>query len=339
MLIFNDIIHFLVIFLKIEVLFQQVHLVNTRLKNKMSLAYQQVPIENGGESKTTTLANTSVTVPSLLLSTIAAWAKTESHNIHKEKTYNRNMSFAFGNMGGFGEEVAMLMYPDALGSASKGGCAFDVITEWDENFKTTKAKEVKTVCLNGTKECTNCGLKAPAFQTKCLKCNNEDFKEKKDSRAGIDAKAHDEYARKQLIIDEYLIIVSDCSENTLKGTLKCFKIKSDNPYFNAYTLNQLENGSNNTCNLLPYSYDFYASGPIKVFEFELDFNTLEVDVNYYNPNNEAIENLPTKVLTKKQKKFYNIDEKQTVIEYSKIESQLTLKNKSLGRNRGKIVRN
>ena len=110
----------------------------------MSLSLStEMPIENGGESKTTTLANTSVTVPSLLLSTIAAWAKTESHNIH-EKTYNRNMSFAFGNMGGFGEEVAMLMYPDALGSASKEVC-FDVITEWDENFKTTKAKEVKTV--------------------------------------------------------------------------------------------------------------------------------------------------------------------------------------------------
>ena len=58
----------------------------------------------------------SIEVPTLLLFTIAAWAKSESHNIHKEKTYNRNMSFAFGNMGGFGEEVAMLMYPDALGS-------------------------------------------------------------------------------------------------------------------------------------------------------------------------------------------------------------------------------
>ena len=52
------------------------------------------------------------------------------------------------------------------------------------------------------------------------------LKKKKDSRAGIDAKAHDGYARKQLIIDEYLIIVSDCSENTLKGTLKCSKLRA-----------------------------------------------------------------------------------------------------------------
>ena len=32
----------------------------------------------------------SIEVPPLLLRTIAAWAEAESHNIHKEKTYNRN---------------------------------------------------------------------------------------------------------------------------------------------------------------------------------------------------------------------------------------------------------
>ena len=295
----------------------------------MSLAYQHEPNENGGESKTSSDTNTSVTVPTLLLFTIAAWAKAECHNIHKEKTYNRNMSFAFGNMGGFGEEVAMLMYPEALGSASKGGCAFDVITEWDDDFKTTKAKEVKTVCLNGTKECANCKLKAPAFQTKCLKCGNTNFKHKKDSRAGINAKSHHKY---KSIIDEYLVNVSDCDEKTLKGTLTCFKIKSKNRFFNIYTRNQLEKGDKNTCNLCPYSYDFYASGPIKVFEFEVDFNTSKIDVNYYNPNNEAIENFPVSCLTKQEKKNYNVNDR-TEIPYSEIAPKLTVRKKSLGRNR------
>lgn len=372
----------------------------------MSLAYQHEPNENGGESKT----STSVTVPEELFHKIKEWAKEEKHNIHKERTYDRNMSFAFGNMGGFGEELVLLMLPGALGSASKGGAAHDIITEWDENFKTIRAKEVKAISLNGTKPCLKCGLKAPVFQTKCLKCTRTNFLERvrktaadaatsagnptpsrrysraiqltsdgweqikrdtadlfrygdikltrdqinnvlfppetgeifgirKDSRAGINAKTHNEVVVEQFIVDEYLIIICDCDEKTLKGTLTCFKIKSKNRFFNIYTLNQLEKGDKNTCNLCPYKYDFYASGPIKVFEFEVDFNTLEVDVNYYNPNNEAIEDFPTKILTKKQKEFYDVKEKQSVIKYSEIESQLVLKNKCMGKPRGTCSRN
>ena len=42
-----------------------------------------------------------------------------------EKKYNKNISVAFDGMGKFGELLATIIFPESIGSASKGGCAFD----------------------------------------------------------------------------------------------------------------------------------------------------------------------------------------------------------------------
>ena len=59
----------------------------------------------------------------------------EVKNINKEKNTNKNISKAFSRgIGGFGEELSIIINPSSYVSASKGGCAFDNF-ELDENGK------------------------------------------------------------------------------------------------------------------------------------------------------------------------------------------------------------
>lgn len=262
------------------------------------------------------------------------YAEDEEYNINKERTLNRNMTFAFNNIGGLGEELVMYLYPNSIGSASKGGCAFDIITDYDENFKTTRAIEVKTVCLNGSKECKLCKLKAPTFQKVCLKCKNSDFTYKMDSRAGIQAKEH--VVHKD-ILAYYIIFVLNFNETTNQLSFTGYKIDSNNEYFTKYIENQYKNGKGNTCNFLPHSYDFYLSGPCKIMDLSICFETKKVNTNYFDLNNDVIENIPTKIFRKDELNHYNIKETENIT-YESLKDLLILRKKSLGKERGEVKR-
>jgi len=80
----------------------------------------------------------------------------EYKNMEKEKKRCRDQCYAFSNLGGLGEELALNMYPDYIGSASKGGCAFDLKKENEDRSKTIDAKEIKMISLDGSKECKKC---------------------------------------------------------------------------------------------------------------------------------------------------------------------------------------
>jgi hypothetical protein len=183
---------------------------------------------------------------------------TERKNILFEKNSRKNISKAFRGIGDFGEELTSYIFPDSFGSASKGGCAFDNIEIDYVTYKPIVAREVKTCCQIQPKICKNCENKIPYFQACCVFCNSTEFKEVKDSRFGIDSTAHFKYAD---ILIEYILIIVGYDSITENISIKIYKIKSNNEYFITYLKNQKDNSKSPTCNLLPYSFDFYASGP------------------------------------------------------------------------------
>ena len=185
----------------------------------------------------------------------------EIKNINKEKKGRKNISYAFKKIGDLGEELATIINPNSLCSASKGGCSFDNFVI-NSNREIVSATEVKTCCHIQPKECKKCYEKTPYYQENCSICNNNEFKKIKDSRFSIDAKAHFEYIT---LLKDYLLICIEDIDNIIK--ISVFLIKSNNIYFNNYIKNQLENSEkSNTCNLVPLKYDFYSSGPIKIID-------------------------------------------------------------------------
>ena len=105
----------------------------------------------------------------MLFERLSQWGQDENRNILKEKKLNRNLPFAFLGMGELGEELCLYMYPNSYGMASKGGIAFDNL-EYKDNENKLKpdnvkfAREIKFVCLDGSKACTKCNNKSPRFQ-------------------------------------------------------------------------------------------------------------------------------------------------------------------------------
>lgn len=258
-------------------------------------------------------------------------------NKQKEETMNRDFSFCFGGVGSLGEELALYMYPNSIGSASKGGCAFDN-KELDSEKKISLAREIKFVCLDGSKECKSCKSKCPRFQKKCISCEKTEFKFVCDSRAGISAKAHIKYRE----IKEVIIFISkfDDSSNTIK--LFCYKFDCENEYFNKYIHNQNDNGKGNTCNFQPFSYDWFCSGPIKLMEFDISENGLVE--SFYNLENTQVDDIPymnwntqKAIFTSKEISDLGLSKDEFPIPYEKIKNN-SVRNKNLGKERGVTTR-
>jgi hypothetical protein len=253
-------------------------------------------------------------------------------NINKEKKGRKNISYAFRGIGDVGEELATIINPNSLCSASKGGCSFDnfVINSDGEIISAT---EVKTCCHIQPKQCKKCSKKTPYYQEKCSYCNNNEFKKITDSRFGIDAKAHFEYIS---LLKNYLLIYINDIDNIIKFSV--FVIKSDNIYFNNYIQNQFKNSEkSNTCNLLPFSYDFYSSGPIKIIDLEYDLSG-NLQNDYIDRFNDNYLDFNTECLTLEEKNKYYIPYDTKTIPYTEIKDRLELRNKNLNKNRGKTTR-
>lgn len=252
--------------------------------------------------------------------------KTWRMEIEWEKTNTKNIPSAFFGIGNFGENICSLI-SGKLGSGSKGGCAFDLI-----NKENTKADEVKTICLIQPKSCNECKLKVPFFQKVCSGCNKSNFKKIRDSRAGINVFEHFKYEEK---FENYWIVIIDLIENDEETIdIKIYKIDAKNEYFRKLLKTQLEKSRSRTTNLLPYSYDFYASGPELMYDIKLYKNSIEI----IEHNNEIIE-FDTSILTKKEKELYEIDKKSKKINYILIKDKLQLRNKNYNRPRGNLIRN
>jgi hypothetical protein len=75
----------------------------------------------------------------------------ELERIQDEETDNLNISQAFDGIGKFGEILTTAIFAGSIGSASKGGCAFD-----NHCLRTNKKREVKTCCIIQPKICNSC---------------------------------------------------------------------------------------------------------------------------------------------------------------------------------------
>ena len=260
--------------------------------------------------------------------------KTERQHIEQEKNNTSNVSKTFKGIGDFGEELTIELFPKSIGSGSKGGVAFDNV-ELNKDGSIEIAREVKTCCPIQSKQCRNkkCRRKAPFFQLECVFCGNTEFKIIRDTRFGIDTKSHFKYEK---ILKEYIFNHIDYDEITEKIYLKTFKINSDNHYFRNYLKNQYENSSkSNTCNLLPYSYDFHLSGPILLLDCEMSPDN--INIKYFNIHNKNIIDIPTNIFTKREKMTLEI-ETEKYINYEKYISKLSLRNKNLNKDRGFTMR-
>jgi hypothetical protein len=245
--------------------------------------------------------------------------------IELEKSNTKNIPLAFIGIGNFGENICSLI-SGKLGSGSKGGCAFDLI-----NKENTKADEVKTICLIQPKSCNECKIKVPFFQKICLGCNKSNFKKIRDSRAGINVFEHFKYEEK---FENYWIVIIDLIHEIEEIIeIKIYKIDAKNEYFRKLLKTQLEKSNSRTTNLLPYSYDFYASGPELTYEIKLYKDNIDLKKNM-----KTME-FDTCVLTKKEKELYQIDKTIKKIEYIIIKDKLQLRSKSYNKPRGNLIRN
>jgi hypothetical protein len=238
--------------------------------------------------------------------------------IKLEKELNINIPITFsGEIAKFGELLCGII-SGKVGSGSKGGMSFDLI-----DLKTNKTDEVKTICLLQPKICNICNCKVSYFQDNC--CEQNDFKLLRDSRAGINVKEHFKYKDQ---FEFYWIVVIDYLPTT---NIKVFQINAKNVYFNELLLNQFDNSKSPTCNMLPYSYDFYCSGAVLKYYIELETNIFINKIDNIIP-----EKIPSCLFNKNEKIIYNIFDKE--VEYDKIKHLLQVRQKNLNKPRGKLTR-
>jgi len=286
----------------------------------------------------------SIEPPIILTEDLKEYGINEKKNIDKEKTRNRNQPYAFISGGDFGEQLTLDMYPETIGSASKGGMAFDNKT-LGKNNELVSAKEVKFVSRIGTKLCKICKNKCPPFQITCLYCKSDNFKYMSDSRAGISSEAHIKYKH---LIDVYIIFVQDYDNTTQTITIKCFKFSTKNSYFNTYIQNQYDSGKKKggTCNFIPYSYDWFMSGPISIMNVDINISKNEPEIVYhlYNPLSDIYDDVPNsmleKILTSKEK-IIILDKTKLIngcFNYDYIKDIFKLRPKNIGKSRGSTSR-
>jgi hypothetical protein len=287
----------------------------------------------------------------------------ELERIQDEETDNLNISQAFDGIGKFGEILTTSIFAGSIGSASKGGCAFD-----NHCLRTNKKREVKTCCIIQPKICNTCAkpqpkepteitdivsciltvivdkiagqlpiqpsqTKVPFFQKRCLFCGEtSNFTYPKDSRFSIDCKAHFTY---EADIVEYVFHLIDYKDDRI--IFETFVIQSANRYFRQMLKNQLEKGASAHCNFLPRSHDFYSSAPIKILEMVYTRDK-QVDSFVFNPENREICEYPVELLSKELKKSLKMDPQKTHISYEELEDKLEPKKKNFGKLRGAVVR-
>lgn len=259
-----------------------------------------------------------------------------------------NLDMFLSDSGPMGEYLGSLI-TGKKGTAS-AGLGFDLSDG-------VTADEVKLASLVRPKKCVHCGEKILFFKEKC-DCGSTDFKYLGDSRWSIDSKAGIEYKEQ---LDKYILQVIkpltnsfDCKEFIYEA----FLVDSKNKYFTEYLMNQyLNSPKSNSCNLLPYSYDFYRAEPIKVVSLKITLNENNPDIEciYYDLENTKSEKMPLdlssvknlkNILEKNSISFKKNSSKPTLINF--IETNLDidtltienfpLKNKNLGKERGTLVR-
>lgn len=300
----------------------------------------------------------------------------ELERIQDEETDNLNISQAFDGIGKFGEILTTTIFPGSIGSASKGGCAFD-----NHCLITNKKREVKTCCIIQPKICNSCvqinkdkeskekidssveGVvrsiiaeiiekidSIPAQQPQMVQHSSNQIKvpffQKRCLFCGETVNfSYPKDSRFSIDCKAHFAYETDIVEYVFhlidykddKIIFETFVIQSANRYFRQMLKNQLEKGTSAHCNFLPKSHDFYSSAPIKILEM-IYTKEKNIQTFIFDPENREICEYPIELLSKELKKSLKVDPQKTHISYEALEDKLEPKKKNFGKLRGAVVR-
>jgi hypothetical protein len=172
------------------------------------------------------------------------------------------------------------------------GPEFEVLSNYELNLKGTGASscgfdhndgsEDKGANLVQPKDCNSGGTnqkprcvvtgkleKVHPYSDKCPKCNRDYFLIHNDSRWGIDTNSHFKYDIKKY----NCWVFYPEGHNPMSKTyyLELYRVDSSNPNFQKILEIQYKYGSKKNKNFLPFSSDFYASGPTMLSKFKIDY--------------------------------------------------------------------
>lgn len=268
------------------------------------------------------------------LNKIKEWSSNWSKDINK--SLDRNLTIFGSSVGVEGEYLASLI--SGKSGTGSGGSGFDLsdgISADESKFACLVQPKVCNKCVdtysmenNVSKKSIESKCRIIFFYSNCPKCGGNDFKYIKDSRWGIDSKAGIQYKDK---MENYWLQTLEPTEydsNCRTFIYKCFRVLSKNENFSEYLQNQMENGSKDNCNLLPFSVDFYRFSPVKVAEVMIELKEDESIVNdiFWNPLNEEVEKMPvdgkySPSLNKEEIKSVLEDLEVDIYSYSKSKSK------------------
>ncbi len=258
----------------------------------------------------------------------------------------KNVKVSFGDIGSFGEMLAINLNKGYIGSGS-GGMGFDLV-----NFTTKKTIEVKTCCTIQNSKCNSCNIKYnELFLGKCPQCGNKNAKEINDSRFGINAKEllrqYDAGNIEKLVLCHISKVKQDKSAKELVIKLEWYDLDLSNKskYLDIrlkYFENQRDKGKNTTANLLPNSYDFFKLTPQKIYQVDakLNYGNINIEPEF---NFSRLTEYPR--ISEKEVRFYktelpifrkltSYDVKTRSADSKDFAENMEYREKSLGKERG-----
>lgn len=263
----------------------------------------------------------------LLALTLVYYAKMWSESLKMEKTIGRIMrlSFGFPDVGRFGEALSAAL-TNYKGSGGKGSGA--------DLTNGIKQKEVKTVCLCQPSVCSKCQRCSPWSDVVCSHCGHCKLIRRTDSRFGISSTSH---IKNKDTLEEYMCVLIEHTKND-DFRITVWKIESANEYFSDYIETQSKQSSK-TCNLLPRSFDFLMSAPVRLFQVTLtlhsegsDMPTIgSIDLEHYQ------EKIKWSVLNGAERKLLGI-KKDEEVSIDKACKFLKARKKTHGKPRGETAR-
>jgi ribosomal protein L40E len=241
--------------------------------------------------------------------------------------YNQGFTLDSGK---FGERVLFIV-ENTKGVPSNGGCAFDG----------ANGSESKNCFLAQTYVCDHCKAKNNYYSDKCYKCESKIRKDPKDSRWGIDTKAHFKYANQIPCYIFTHVEPLNQDPNNPKYRIRVFRIDSKNKMFNDILEYQLNNGKKPHKNFMPFGRDFYMSSPIPLVDCSVDISDKIVNVSYdlYCPENQdSITKIPIDIFNAKEQKLFDrvFNGKVLVEDVVKL---IGVKKSTHGKERGVLDRN
>lgn len=240
--------------------------------------------------------------------------------------YNQGFTLDTGK---FGERVLFIV-ENTKGVPSNGGCAFDG----------ANGSEAKNCFLAQTYICPDCRSKNNYYASECHKCGSTGRKDPKDSRWGIDTKAHFKYLEQIPCYIFTHIEPENTDPNNPKYRIRVFRIGSKNKMFNDILKHQLDCGKKAHKNFMPFGRDFYMSSPIPLIDCHVEVinNTVEVSYDFYCPDNcDAMTKMPSNLFNTKEKQMLNLNGENFVLIEDAVNT-IGVKQSTHGKERGILDR-